>query len=93
MATLVTIMENQSWQYRHWQAMHRLRRSTLSAKNDRGCVTPKQLENIKESIDNDIDMLDGYDEIPADLQEKIKAAIENGHVNDDDWNGVCSNVP
>ena len=62
-------------------------------KDNRGCVTPRQIENIKESIDEDVDMLDGYDEIPPDLQEKIKAAIEHGHVNDEDWNGVCSDVP
>lgn len=70
-----------------------LRGPSLEAKGNRGCVTPRQIENIKESIDEDVDMLDGYDEIPPDLQEKIKAAIENGHVNNEDWNGVCSDVP
>lgn len=33
-------------------------------------------------------MVDGYDELPAEYQEKVKFALENGHVPDDDWKGV-----
>lgn len=33
-------------------------------------------------------MVDGYDELPEDAQEKVKRALEQGHVDDDDWNGV-----
>lgn len=33
-------------------------------------------------------MLDGYEELPEDLQEKVKLALENGHVADEDWKGV-----
>ncbi|KAL9598371.1 MAG: hypothetical protein Q9219_004533 [cf. Caloplaca sp. 3 TL-2023] len=33
-------------------------------------------------------MLDGYEELPNDLQEKAKSALEHGHVADEDWKGV-----
>ena len=35
-------------------------------------------------------LLDGYDEIPADSQKKVADAVEQGHVDDEDWKGVCS---
>lgn len=35
-----------------------------------------------------MDLVDGYDELPEDAQEKVKRALEQGHVDDDDWNGV-----
>lgn len=55
----------------------------------RGCVTPVQIEHLKEESGGDTDMIDGYDELPADLQEKVKFALANGHVPDEDWKGVC----
>lgn len=33
-------------------------------------------------------MLDGYEELPGDLQEKVKLALEIGHIADEDWKGV-----
>ena len=54
----------------------------------RGCVTPKQVENLKESIENNVDLFDGYDELPEDIQEKMRRALEQGHVDDEDWKGV-----
>ena len=33
-------------------------------------------------------MVDGYDELPAAEQEKVKFALANGHVPDEDWKGV-----
>lgn len=36
----------------------------------------------------DMDMVDGYDELPDEVQEKVKRALEQGHVDDADWNGV-----
>lgn len=53
-------------------------------------MTPKQIENLLETCGNDTDMVDGYDELPANFQEKIKYALENGHVHDDDWKGVST---
>ena len=51
-------------------------------------MSPKQIDNIKESIEGDLDMFDGYDELPEDLQEKVRKALDDGHVDDDDWRGV-----
>ena len=53
-------------------------------------MTPKQLSNVKDSIDDDTANLDGYEDLPADLQAKIDKAVEEGHVADEDWNGVSS---
>jgi hypothetical protein len=33
-------------------------------------------------------MVDGYDELPAEYQEKIKFALENGHIPDEDCTRV-----
>ncbi|KAH6859071.1 hypothetical protein BKA58DRAFT_53096 [Alternaria rosae] len=49
-----------------------------------GCVTPKQIENLIEVSGGDTDMVDGYDELPAEFQEKVKFALENGHIPDED---------
>lgn len=38
----------------------------------------------------DMDMVDGFEELPEELQEKVKRALEQGHVDDADWNGVCA---
>ncbi|KAF2727431.1 zf-PARP-domain-containing protein [Polyplosphaeria fusca] len=70
MGTMVTIMDHQSWQWRHW-----------------GCITPLQLANIQEDSGGDTDLIDGYDELPSEWQTKIKTAIDNGHVPDEDWKG------
>ena len=59
---------------------------------DRGCVTPKQVENLKVSIENNVDLFDGYDELPVELQEKMRRALEQGHVDDEDWRGVSRSV-
>ena len=36
----------------------------------------------------DMELVDGYDELPADVQAKVKRALEQKHVDDDDFNGV-----
>lgn len=58
----------------------------------RGCVTPKVIGNLNELLgegeDRDIDMLDGYEDLPSELQEKIVRALDNGHVDAEDWKGV-----
>ena len=51
-------------------------------------MTPKQIENLVETCGGDTDMVDGYDELPPEFQEKVKFALENGHVPDEDWKGV-----
>lgn len=54
----------------------------------RGCVTPRQILNLKEAIEDNLDLFDGYDELPEDIQEKMRRALEQGHVDDEDWKGV-----
>jgi hypothetical protein len=40
-------------------------------------------------LDSDLPaIVDGYDEISYEAQEKIKFALQNGHVADEDWRGV-----
>lgn len=66
--------------------------------SSRGCTTPLVLQNIKESIGGegededslDFDALDGFDEVPLEMQEKIKTALVKGHVEDEEWNGVST---
>ena len=55
---------------------------------NRGCVTPYVLHNWWEAAEHDFELIDGLDVMPADAQEKVKRALEQGHVDDDDWNGV-----
>lgn len=88
-AIQVTIHEHQSWQYRHWCVFHSLL-VACHTNYCRGCVTPKQIENLLETCEGDTDLVDGYDDLPAELQEKVKYALENGHVHDDDWKGVSA---
>ena len=50
-------------------------------------MTPKQIHNLSEAIGTASE-LDGWDEIPVEYQDKIREALAEGHVNDEDWNGV-----
>ena len=54
----------------------------------RGCVTPQQISNVNEEIEDDVMNLDGYEELPEEDQEKVARAFKQGHVDDEDWNGV-----
>ncbi|KAE8147499.1 poly polymerase and DNA-ligase Zn-finger region-domain-containing protein [Aspergillus avenaceus] len=64
----------QAFMWRHW-----------------GCVTPKLITNINENIesdgDKDFDQLDGFEDLSSENQEKVKRALEQGHVDDDEWKG------
>ncbi|KAJ6096265.1 zf-PARP-domain-containing protein [Penicillium sp. IBT 16267x] len=66
----------QAYLWRHW-----------------GCATPRFLENIKRDWEEmcdgkpDYSLLDGYDELPEESQEKIRRALDNGHIDDEDWKG------
>lgn len=66
----------QSYQWRHW-----------------GCTTPKVIENIitaweeLRSNETDYDVLDGWEDLPEDWQSKIRTALAQGHVDDEDWKG------
>ncbi|KAF2747976.1 zf-PARP-domain-containing protein [Sporormia fimetaria CBS 119925] len=52
-----------------------------------GCVTPQQIENVVGFIDGDKTLLEGYDELPEEDQERIDYALEHGHVHDEEWKG------
>jgi soluble cytochrome b562 len=54
----------------------------------RGCTTPQQIQNLKNSIEDNIDYLDGFDELPSELQAKVLKTLEEGHVDDAEWKGV-----
>jgi hypothetical protein len=59
----------------------------------RGCVTAKVISNMKESaLDKNgeftTDLVDGFSELDADNQEKIRTALEVGNVADEDWKGA-----
>lgn len=58
-------------------------------KSFRGCVTPVVIHNWKEASGGDFDYVDGFDALPEDIQNKVRRAFEQGHVDDEDWNGVC----
>ncbi|KAG9898140.1 zf-PARP-domain-containing protein, partial [Aureobasidium melanogenum] len=59
-----------------------------------GCVTPKQLENMKAECGMDMEYVDGYDELPHEFQEKVYRALDQGHVDMEDWKGDPEyNVP
>lgn len=53
-------------------------------------MTPAQIAGLQDKLEGDIEMLDGHEELSGDLQEKVKQAFDNGHVDDEDWKGVCS---
>ena len=48
-----------------------------------GCVTPKILENAKKSFE-DVEDLDGFEELNEEDQQKLKTAWEAGHVAEED---------
>jgi hypothetical protein len=58
------------------------------ADEHRGCVTPMQIENLVDTCGGDTDLVDGYDELPAEYQEKVDFALANGHIPDEDCTRV-----
>lgn len=61
-----------------------------SADVPRGCTTPKVIANVKEFVDGDLTMIDGYEDLPEDMQAKLDKAFAQGHVDDEDWKGVST---
>lgn len=55
-------------------------------------MTPKIISNIKESISEgdelNFDEIDGWDELAEENREKVRKALEQGHVDDEEWKGV-----
>ncbi|KAK2030262.1 zf-PARP-domain-containing protein [Colletotrichum zoysiae] len=75
--TWTKIMDHESFKWKHW-----------------GCVSGEQMAHVKELCQRgdgtfDFDAFDGYDELGdhPDLQAKIRKAIEQGHIDPEDFNG------
>lgn len=93
--TQVEMGGHQSWAYKHWWAI-RSTRSDLPNANSfifRGCVTPVQIQNLNNAIENNLDYLDGYAELDPSLQMVVQKALKEGHVDDSDWRGVRPHRP
>jgi hypothetical protein len=70
----------------------------------RGCVTGKQIENLRSVLEDPSnpgvyrwDYLDGYEgddknalDKHPDLQAKVRRVIEQGHIDPEDFNGVST---
>lgn len=54
------------------------------------------IENIQQAYElgagsdsnEDYDVLDGYNDLSEEYQAKVRKALQQGHVDDEDWNGV-----
>ncbi|KAK4697265.1 hypothetical protein P7C71_g794, partial [Lecanoromycetidae sp. Uapishka_2] len=46
-----------------------------------------RIVHVNEAIGGDVEMLDGYEDVDAGIQAKIRKSLEEGHVPDEDWNG------
>jgi len=53
-------------------------------------VTPEVLHNWWENAEKNLELIDGYDALPSEVQEKVNSALEQGHVDDEDWNGASA---
>ena len=45
-----------------------------------------------DAIEGDPNIIDGYDEMPQEWQEKILTMLREGHVPDEDWKGVSDRI-
>ncbi len=55
----------------------------------RGCVTPQQIFNLKESVSDNLQVyFDGYEDLDDEDKARVAKAVEEGHVADEDWKGV-----
>ncbi|KAI4214432.1 MAG: hypothetical protein LQ351_003185, partial [Letrouitia transgressa] len=45
------------------------------------------ISHLKDAIEDNAENLDGYEELDPASQDKVRKAIEVGHVSDDDWKG------
>ncbi|ETN44166.1 uncharacterized protein HMPREF1541_10716 [Cyphellophora europaea CBS 101466] len=77
MGTLVTIKDHTSWHWKHW-----------------GCVTPLQIENLQYMLegldlekDDEMEVIDGWEDLTPENQEKLRQAIRVGHIDDSEWRG------
>ncbi|MCJ1396933.1 hypothetical protein MMC11_000125 [Xylographa trunciseda] len=50
-----------------------------------GCVTPVQIASLKKDIEGNLDYLDGYEDLNDEDKAKVRQALAEGHVADEDW--------
>lgn len=55
---------------------------------NRGCITPKIIENINNETDHDASQIDGMEDVGEEWAAKFQKALDEGHVPDEDWKGV-----
>ena len=96
--------EVQSWKWRHWYVpSYTYFASLLSTAvriltASRSCITPTVIQNVQnalggiEAIEGNPEVIDGYEEMPEEWQEKILTMFREGHVPDEDWKGVSDPV-
>lgn len=46
------------------------------------------LSNWNETSEGNPELIDGFEELPPKAQEKVRRALAQVHVDDEDWNGV-----
>ena len=51
------------------------------------------ISNVKKDIDDDLDNLDGFDELEAEDQERLRQAFADGHVADEDIVSIVCTSP
>jgi hypothetical protein len=99
--SLVDFQGHSSYRWKHWyKRADPVWGTTNELTYVRGCMTPLQVKNLQDQVgpledfdDLDADLsviIDGYDEIDDESREKIKFALQNGHVPDEDWKGVSN---
>lgn len=87
---------NSGWHWKHWFVL-----STASSTRRltflRGCFTPLQLEKLNGQIegldlddDKDMEVIDGWEDLPQEQRDLLREALKQGHVGDDVWKGVSS---
>jgi len=54
----------------------------------RGCVTPNVVSNMRDETEMDPDLIDGWEDLDEESQEKVMRALKQGHVDDADWKGA-----
>ncbi|EON64892.1 hypothetical protein W97_04126 [Coniosporium apollinis CBS 100218] len=52
-----------------------------------GCVSPKVISNMQAHCQGDLGLIEGYEEMPDEWQDKIARALEQGHIDDEDYKG------
>lgn len=66
----------------------------LIISNRRGCVSGFQIENMREDLatgtpgEYNWELLDGLTDLPPDMMDKVKTAIVEGKIADEDFKGV-----